>query len=519
MAAAWFPRLALACVEQDRGGAALVNTAVVVDDGRPGWTMRGVTRLVCASRDLREQGVSPPMRILDAQRYAPALDAVAVRQARLERELREMAELCLGVSPLVEPAGDVLFLDLTGIPRPVPTQLLAIEVTLEQAGHEVAVAASPGKHLSAALARAAWRYRQTPRPPRLYAPAEQVGEVLDRLPLDVLDLSPELGQALAELGMVSVRDLARLRSLKGLSARLAYEAQRVLDLIAHHDQAPVVGIDPPDEIAEELELDWSLASVEPLLFVLRPRLERLLGRLHARRERLVALKVVLSLLPFSHSENADDELDGPEDRALSLVFPEPVDDPRALLKALELRLERTGLAGEVHRVRLIVERSAAVTAHQPQLTLDGASHADESPRALSGLLAELVCDLGPERVGCLEPRPGLLPERMTRLSWPGQSAAPARRGRGAGGTLPDEVGREGLFWDLWPWPVRLLREPLDAGRLSIKATERFCRLEGEDEADRPYVRDYWILTLDDGRRALGVIDPEEERLYVQGWFD
>jgi len=508
IAAAFLPRLALESAAQE---SALENRVIVLRPARSDWQLRSVQRIVDATDDLRALGVAPPMRLCDAQRFAPALDVTLLDETQLSERLLFLAELCLAASPIVEPGPSGIFLDLTGIPDDTAVLLARIQAVLADAGHVAAVAASPGRRLSEALARAAYRYRRQDPSPPLVVEEERADAALARLPISVLGLSPELHESLDELGLHTAQDLRRAQSV-GLAPRLREEARAVFDLLSLHDQAPLKPIPHPEQLTEQLELDEGIRYVEPLLFALRPLFQRLCLRLKARRRLLSALEITLRVRPGIDSMSADVPWSTREDVGLTLRFPVPLDDEKAVLRAFAARLERSGLPGEVERVILFASGTAERVVGQAVLPFDGVAGASrhEVESRLGALIAELVGELGPTHVGGLRLRASLLPEQMTELVWPGQGTVTD----GDASAIPP-----GFFAGGWPWPIRLLSMPMPVGVHEIAKAREFCVLEGVDDRERPFSREYRVLVFKDGRRALGVWDSEVEQVFVQGWFD
>lgn len=518
IAAVLLPRLALECASED-AGAEMQRVVVVAEPTRvpkdATWVLRGIHRIRDATDDLRKQGVHPPQRVLDAQDFAPALDVVIVKERRLSEELQLLAELCLQVSPIVEPVldglGDRLLIDLTGLPRSVAESAAALESVCAEAGHQTLIAVSSGRLLSTALTRAlqlhAGRRRQSGW---THVDDDRAAAVTRRLPLPSLGMSPELTDALLELGLNVAGDLMQLRQVR-LAPRLQTEAQRVLDLLAMHDVAPLSGIAPPDDISEKTDLDFPLHEVEPLLFVTGPLTERICQRLRGRGERALAIDLILHQRPFEPG-------DPPTQETLSLAFPEPLDDAHAIMRALAVRLEVYVLRSEVHRVQLVSVRASRVPAGQQRMAFLAAEPGQERevPPQLRALLAELTMELGEGRVGVLRSCSEVLPERMTERWWPASDVSPPDEG-----DPNDVVDRAlgGRFLAAWPWPLHLLPTPVHVRGLRVLRRLPFCRLEGETSDRLPFVRDYQVLVTSDGRRALGIWDAENEELKVQGWFD
>jgi len=255
--------------------------------------------------------------------------------------------------------------------------------------------------------------------------------------------------------------------------------------------------------------------LEPLLFVLKTPCERLCRRVVARSAKVAEVRLTLQgrdLTPFS----------------LSLAFPDPVSLPAVLLQALGVRLGVTGVPGPVEVLTLCAVRMAEGRARQS----DAFFVDDAPPEVLSALLVELE----DAEAGCLVHEPAMLPEEMTSLCWPPpQRTQQSKRASSSSSQLgssssslasqlPSEGKRlealadGGRFMAGWPWPVRVLRDPIYVEEEEVAVYTPFARVAGVDDRHRPYARTYSLVELMDGRRALGVQVPGEG-LMVQGWFD
>jgi nucleotidyltransferase/DNA polymerase involved in DNA repair len=497
--------------------------AVVVDDEPPGvpFVLRSVAVLVDVTDAARALGVLPGMRVIDAQQYAPSLTIDVVSAARLRAELAVVAEVLLACSPIVEPvlADCAVLLDLSGMIRPVARILKDIERGCARLGHKAHVLASPGTALSRALARACAVTGQSS------GVVDDVPRALASLPLSALGLPRDLASTIAALGVQTAGALERLLG-KGGVERLGADASSVLDVLSAK-KSPLHGIAPPSRIREDAELDHAVASVEPIAFVLNRLCSRLMVRVRARRERLA--EVSLSLHPDRVPALAGAlprEKQAPA--RLTIAFPDPLADDRALLRALTVRLERTPLKGAV--VAVTLEATRLVRRGPRQLSLQLTAADGESARAdeaLTALLAEMGAELGSERVGCLVVTNEPLPERMSRLAWPpppppARPPAPERRRPRRTPPLSPTEARAaaltsgGRFLAVWPWPLTLLPRPIHSalGAGQIVRREPLGILEGEG-----YARVYELIVLGDGRRALSLYDEELEDEWICGWFD
>jgi hypothetical protein len=491
---------------------------VVVNEVGASFVLRSVLTLVDAGDAARALGVVPGMRIIDAQVHAPTLAFDVVPRARIDDELRVVAEVLLACAPLVQPFAPATWtrlpmaavaLDLTGMARAVDKVLVDVQRACARLGHKAVVAASPGTRLSFALARALTRAHRSDVT-TLYVKARDVPRALARLPIDALGLSADLAAQLTALGARTAGDVERLLP-RGAVERLGAESRAILDVVAAR-YAPLRGLVPPERIVERMDLDHPLTDVEPLIFVQNNLCNRICMRARGRGLRIA--EVSLSL-----------ERRRGEGITLVVAFPDALLDDKAMLRALQVHLERTSLGGPIDRVALEVTRLARRAPRQLSLE-PGAAAGVRAEDALAGLLAEMAQEIGAAHVGCLVVTDEALPERMTKLAWPAppppaRPPAPERRRPRNVPALPaDAVTSGGRFLAGWPWPLRLLPRPVRMGRdLSVVSRESLFVLEGEDRNDQPYARTYELLAFTDGRRALGLFDEEAEETWLHGWFD
>src|SRR5690606_1291504 len=119
-------------------------------------------------------------------------------------------------------------------------------------------------------------------------------DFLAPLPVDLLDLDDELAAALTRFGIRRIGALLALPRA-ALATRLGpAAAARVAALRGEAAEPPLPA--PRDARLEEaVDLDAPLDRLEPLLFVLRGLLSRLLGRLAARHLACVELELALVL--------------------------------------------------------------------------------------------------------------------------------------------------------------------------------------------------------------------------------
>ncbi len=512
------PHLALSCAPP-LAKEQVKHRLVIVDEENPGvvFLPRGHHRIVDADPALWQRRILPGARLAEAQARALSSSIVVVTRSRLRRALDGVAELLLRCSPVVEPLPpSSIALDLRGMTRPTAVILQEIEAILVDAGHDgVVVVASPGRRLSTALAidaaRAPNRYKHRKR---FVVDEANAARARERVGIGALGLDDDTLTLLLDLG---VRTAGELRALVpgGAAARLVNEARGVLRLFDPSIEEPLTPLRPPEHIVEVVDLEEEVGFLEPLRFVLAPLCERAVRRVLARQQKVAAVDVEF----VCGRDIVLDEVAGDRRRgfSISLEFPEPLFESKALLNAIGTRLEQTGIPGPVLRAELRVLRAGVGRQRQT----DAFRADDAAPAALSALLAELHTELGAGAAGVQSVVSSLLPEEMTALSWP---PLPKKKKKHADvvGVDVEAIVEGGAFLAAWPWPVRLLRVPVVIGDLADEdVVERlpFARLEGEDSRGQPFCRDYRILCLRDGRWLLTFVDPDVDEPTLCGWFD
>jgi protein ImuB len=486
-------------------------------------------RLVDASDAAWSRGVRPGQRVIDAQACAPDLEIVVVDVDELWRHTQQVAELLYRHAPVCEPLAPderaclpfhAVVVDVTGLPSS-PTRILsALARAVVTAGHRPVIALSPSRALSLAVAR---ERAIRPQQGRSLVVVDERAQARAGLGLDALEIDRDVVAALQAAGVRTAADLVPLLQ-SGLVQRLGASARRVLPVLVDACDPGdvddgVVAWRPPERVSVERDLDDAVTGLEPLAFVLRPLVEQLLRRLDARGQKLVELALTLGLRGG-----------GVE---LAIAFPSPTLDVAVVLRVLRVRLERAfaqelAIGEGVRRVGLWASRTTAARARQLEVpstssTSSSTSSSSSSMEAAHALIAELLAELGAERVGVLQATSAPLPEQMTTLAWPPRAPDPATahapRRRRPRPVTTDPRTSSGRFGVGWPWPLSVLRQPVRLSRSDDVAREAlFCRLEGDD-ARGPFAREYRVVVFADGRRALCLYDGELDERFVCGWFD
>ncbi len=444
-------------------------------------------RLVAATRRARRAGLAPGMTPAQARALVPNLTARAT-DATCERAAQQsLLEVAAGCSPRVEDAGPgEVLLDLAGLDRadgPDGERRLGHRLLARaaQAGLPARVGIA-GSRLAARIAA------EQPGSPTLVPPGEEAA-FLAPLPLARLSAESELIDTLRRWGVRSIGDFARLPASE-VTSRLGPTGHDLHLRARGRDERPLVPTPPPPVFVEGMDLEWPLDRSEPLLFLARPALDRLV-------QRLEALGLACARLDF------DLTLDSAGHWHRSLRLPAPTLDARTLLTLLRLDLEAQSPGAAVV--------GFALTAHpdrprQSQLSLFGP--AALSPDRLAATLARLFAVLGPQRVGAPVATDGHRPEAFRLVDYappsppetPEATAVPPAPGRGL---LTVRVLRPPIplevLGDDRPRSLATPAREATRGRPPIDGPIRVAsgpwRLEDGWWGDHSADRDYWDVEL------------------------
>jgi len=200
------------------------------------------------------------------------------------------------------------------------------------------------------------------------------------LPVDLLDPSDGLAASLTRFGVRTVGDLVRLPA-RGLTTRLGPEARHLLARVHGEGHEPPLPHHRETRCAEALDLEHPIERLEPLGFVLRGLLSRLVERLDARG---------LACGPLA----LDLELEGGRREARRIGVAAATNEIRTLLRLVNLALEQRPPGAPVVAVSL---GTRGRPGRRDQLDLF--RPAGPAPAELSRTLAELEALCGEGRVG------------------------------------------------------------------------------------------------------------------------
>src|ERR1700730_680617 len=330
-------------------------------------------------------------------------------------------------------------------------------------------------------------------------PEGDEAKYLATLPVSLLGPQEEIADTLARWGIRTFRDLAALPDI-GIAARLGEEGVRLQKLARGEGDGPLVPLEAPSRFEEEMELEYPLELIEPLMFVL----SRLLGDVCTRLEEraLAAIELRLRL-----------QLENTGEHARAIRLPVPMRSSRVFLKLLELDLEKNPPVAPIVRVRIAAEPA------KPRFTQNGLFiPLAPEPEKLELTLARIAAVVGEKNVGSPElvdtHRPGAF-----RMSGTGILACAQFK--------KEKTHRHECLCHL---AFRAFRPPLAAkvqadfisaqgirGRIVQQAGP--WRTSGDWWAVDTWARDEWDIELADGALYRIYSDARTGRWFIEGSYD
>jgi protein ImuB len=329
---------------------------------------------------------------VEVRRRSPAAEASAHAT---------LLNLAQSFSPRFEDAAaDTVALDLTGLRAllgPARKAARDLEARARELGLEANAALAPNPDAARLAARG-------------FAGVTLIGageeaERLGGLPVEVLAPSPEMQETLARWGIRTFRALAALPP-EELSERLGQEGIRLRRLACGGELRALVPAEEPLHFEEALDLEYSVAEIEPLAFILGRLLNQLCARLTARGRATQEMRMVLGVeqgredRQLGEIENPKSKIQNrklPSHESRILRLPVPMRDPRLLLKLWLLDLEAHPPSAPVCKLAITAEPTQPRVA-QSDLFLPCAP----DPQKLELTLARLRGTVGEGRSGSPE---------------------------------------------------------------------------------------------------------------------
>ena len=385
-----------------RANPELRDRPVASSDGRgPHAPLSFVTPLA------RSAGVMPGMTV--AQGTAIASDLIVVpRSPASERSAMDaLIDVAESFSPIVEEGGGGrVYLELgrwgTSAQSGEGSEYRAAAAEMARRVRMVGMEAAAGIASSKEIAWMAARCGGV----RIIE-AGQETEFLNWMPLDLLGLGQELELTLARWGIRRLGELARLDT-REVGSRLGAAGAELVRLARGdpHHRRPLTARARAEEFVEKVELEYGIELLEPLSFLMRGVLERLVARLKLR-----GLAAGDMLLEFDLAERRRDQ------RRVAVAA--LTIEVRALLALLILDLEKSPPPAAVEAIRISVQPRTP-RPMQSDMFLPPAP----APDRLQATLARLAALCGPERVGALHPQNSHRPEAVELKPFAPPAAAP-----------------------------------------------------------------------------------------------
>jgi protein ImuB len=486
----------------------LIGTPLaVVDELRP------LARLKAISAEAVRRGVTVDLTAAQAKAIAADLTVRQVAPDTLRAAQAALCDAAESFTPRVEDAGDgIAYLDLEGLGALFESESrlanalaqramhLGLEARIGVAGSKVAayLAACHGGGVTVIPPGEEWHF-------------------LAPVPLKLLEPGPELAVALQRWGIRCIGDLAAL-PITAVGTRLGPEGVSLVRRTRGEDERPLVPRPLPLQFEESVEIEYGIEALEPLLFVLRGLLDRLITRLALRGFICGDLRLSLRLGNRGRDER-------------TIAVAAPSNEVKVLLALVRLQLEtRPPIAAiEGVRVTAIAERLRAAQ-------LDLFRPNGPAPARLAVTLARLTAICGADRVGAPTVADTHQPDAYGIVPFsasPTQSTVDSRQSKTTGQRV---LGTEdsGLGPTI-PLALRAVRPP--------RAVEVFCerdrpefvrgdglagrvvhaagpwRVQGEWWSESGYARDYYEAQLSDGCVYRLYCDLSRRNWFVDGVYD
>jgi protein ImuB len=460
---------------------------------------RGVPRVVEMNADARRAGVRPGMTGAQAAAAAPGLRLLRATDADGEAGGAALADVGFAFAPRVERDGERIYFTVEDLGRLYPHETAVVQAIQAHAarlgfGARVAIASTRG------TARVAARAHELAVVP---AARDEARAFLAPLPVTLFTDDDDLRAAFRRWGTRTAGAIAALPP-RAVALRLGPAGEAVARLARAEDDEPFLPLPPPDALEEAIQLDYPIAELEPLSFVLRGLVDRALERLAGRSLACAELTLRLTLDPR-----------GLDVRTIPIAA--PTREAKPLIELARLDLARRPPEAPVVGVHVI-----ALPARVRATQLDILRPTGPAPNRLAVTLARLAALVGPENVGApaavdswREETIGVKPYTATPApdgaQTPTQLSLSLRRRR-----PPEEIevlmGRDG--------PTALHGTETTA-RVLIAAGP--YRLSGEWWQDTAsggsWAREYWDVHASDGAVYRLHRDARDGRFYLDGYYD
>jgi protein ImuB len=459
----------------------------------------GRALLLGLTRAARLAGACLGMTVTQALAIVPSLRVMQARQADVDAAQAALQDLGLSFAPRIEAESGRAFLQVGDLGSLYPNERAvaqAIGARATQLGLAVRVAIASSKGLARVGTRAG----------EVVILPETEGATKARLaglPLTVFDLDERTRQAMQQWGITTVGELASLPGPE-VTLRLGATGAHFHRLANGMDNEPFLPQPPADAIEEGTEVDYTIESLEPLSFLLRGLLDRVLQRLACRCLACAGLILRLSLSPRGFDVR-------------EIALPSPTREASILLQLVRLDLERrppdTGVVGITVLIRPARIRSTQLDLFRPN---------GPAPERLAATIARLSALVGPEHVGMPCVVDSWKEEVMAiepPMVEPSQAKPPEDRSDGQQATLAMRRFRPPRDIEVLIGPTgpEALRGKETTARILVAAGP--YRMSGEWWMGGGFCREYWDVHASDGALYRIHQDRGTSQWYLDGYYD
>ncbi len=474
-----------------RADPELIDRPLIVADGDGAQA-----RIVAAAPPARARGVRPGVHsVAQAQALDTTLLVHRRDPAAEESAVRALLDVAASLASRIERTGArCIHLDATGAAH-VAGGERGLASALAARAERVGLAIRVGIGASMTVSRLAALHGDGCE---VVPPGAERG-FLAPLPIACLAPPPDITATLARWGVHRLGDLARL-PVAEVATRLGSAGVALVHAARGDDPRPLAPMPPGGDVEEAISLEWALDTLEPLFFVLRAVLDRVVARLGLDGIGCARLGLTLGLDDRSRDLR-------------TLDLPAPTREPKALLGCLRAALESRPPRAAVTTLTV---RAVPDRVRPAQLGLFAPP--GPAPERLAATLARLGALCGPGRVGT-----PVAPDTHR----PGAAAvAPFAPPAAA---LPDPTPTAGRL------VVRALRPPRPLEVFSDRDAPCFVRglglggrvvavagpwrIAGEWWSDAPWRRDYYDLELSDGGLYRCYRDDAAGGWFADGVYD
>ena len=442
-------------------------------------------KILIPSTEAKKRGVVPGLSYIAALGLAPELRVATVSQDDMSNGKAMVMERLHGFSPKVEAdSGDsgAFWLSASGLGH-LYTSLHTwgdkIRTDLRQIGFKTVVVIGFSRFGTFALAR-----KKSNKTVVLKSPEEEAA-LARSVFLKDLRLPPWITQELSNLGKHTVGDLLHLPA-EGLLERYGPLMYRIWRLASGDLLQPLVSEDREDPLTVTRILDHPESNALRLTFLIKRLLRKLLSKIAARHQTLIALEVVL-------------KLDGNAKVVEHLRPAYPTLKEKRLIDLVRLRLEKRILKSGVIEIQLDAQ-TVSTTTEQRQLFV---KRPLRNLKAADRAFARLRAQFGSEAVVRIRMHPGHLPEARFSFEPLERTSLP----KTVGPRHPTLVRR--IFFR--PFALKASPVPWQSTRLDKRGTRAFSGLYG------PYILSGGWWNRDIHREYFFVQTKGEKCLWV--YFD